>query len=268
VADSVPIKSYSDEQAPWGVLKDGLQAGCFGSCIVSGPVTVTLSGEGKYAVPSESGFELADEAPEGNSALILYKNTEQAVICLGAGGGGGGLEPDWGEVVNFGFNFFYRITLDKKKANWICLMNVKHCTSSLYHQKVYAHPVKINTTPVYKKYNDIMPSYYILRYPIKFFLTRDYNIYALVNCGSDGKPMVSGFGAIIATFDEKNTCFFIDKKQIAIVFQFRTFSFIDLMSCGDNHTCLGLTEDLRQCNRWNCTATDQIGQHVPRTNAG
>lgn len=83
VADSVPIKSYSDEQAPWGVLKDGLQAGCFGSCIVSGPVTISLSGEGKYAVPSESGFDTTDK-PIGNSALILYSNGVNATICLGS----------------------------------------------------------------------------------------------------------------------------------------------------------------------------------------
>jgi hypothetical protein len=115
VADSVPIKSYSDEQAPWGVLKDGLQAGCFGSCIVSGPVTVTLSGEGKYAVPSESGFELAEEQPEGNSALVLYKNTNQAVICLGAGGGGDISVGDWGTITQVVYNFMYKIVLDKKK---------------------------------------------------------------------------------------------------------------------------------------------------------
>ena len=83
VADSVPVKSYSDEQAPWGVLKDGLQANSFGSCIVSGPVTVTLSGEGKYAVPSESGFDTTDK-PVGNSALILYSNGVNATICLGS----------------------------------------------------------------------------------------------------------------------------------------------------------------------------------------
>lgn len=83
VADSVPIKSYSDEQAPWGVLKDGLQANSFGSCIVSGPVTVALSGEGKYAVPSESGFDTTDK-PVGNSALILFSNANESVICLGS----------------------------------------------------------------------------------------------------------------------------------------------------------------------------------------
>jgi hypothetical protein len=83
VEEHVPIKSYSDEQAPWGVLKDGLQAGCFGSCIVSGPVTISLSGEGKYAVPSESGFDTTDK-PVGNSALILYSNGVNATICLGS----------------------------------------------------------------------------------------------------------------------------------------------------------------------------------------
>ena len=83
VEEHVPIASYSDDQAPWGVLNDGLNAGCFGSCIVSGPVTVSLSGEGKYAVPSESGFDTTDK-PVGNSALILYSNGVNATICLGS----------------------------------------------------------------------------------------------------------------------------------------------------------------------------------------
>lgn len=83
VEEHVPIKSYSDEQAPWGVLKDGLSANSFGSCIVSGPVTIKLSGNGKYVVPSESGFDTTDK-PVGNSALILYSNGVNATICLGS----------------------------------------------------------------------------------------------------------------------------------------------------------------------------------------
>lgn len=83
VDDSVPIKAYGDEEAPWGVLLQSLQANSFGSCIVSGPVTVTLSGEGKYAVPSESGFDTTDK-PIANSALILYSNGVNATICLGS----------------------------------------------------------------------------------------------------------------------------------------------------------------------------------------
>lgn len=84
VEEHVPIKSYSDEQAPWGVLKDGLQAGCFGSCIVSGPVTISLSGEGKYAVPSNKGFNFIDVIPEeGNFAQVLYFKDKIGVICLG-----------------------------------------------------------------------------------------------------------------------------------------------------------------------------------------
>lgn len=106
VEEHVPVMAYSDDQAPWGVLKDGLQANSFGSCIVSGPVTISLSGEGKYAVPRESGFELAEEQPEGNSALVLHNNGSNAVICLGAGGGGGASDPFpsvvIGEITNFG----------------------------------------------------------------------------------------------------------------------------------------------------------------------
>ena len=90
VEEHVPIKSYSDEQAPWGVLKDGLQVGCFGSCIVSGPVTIKLSGNGKYVVPNKNGFGITIEPPEEqNYALILYANGSDAVICLGSGSGAG-----------------------------------------------------------------------------------------------------------------------------------------------------------------------------------
>ena len=86
VNEHVPIKAYEDKEAPWGVLLNGLQANSFGSCIVSGPVTVTVSsGEGKYAEPTESGFAITD-SPEGNFAQVLYTKDTQAVICLGAGG--------------------------------------------------------------------------------------------------------------------------------------------------------------------------------------
>lgn len=86
VADSVPIKTYEDKEAPWGVLLQPLQANSFGSCIVSGPVKVEIENSvGKYAVPMEDGFTATDK-PDGNSALILFINNDgSAVICLGAG---------------------------------------------------------------------------------------------------------------------------------------------------------------------------------------
>ena len=167
VEEHVPIKSYSDEQAPWGVLKDGLQAGCFGSCIVSGPVTVTLSGEGKYAVPSESGFELADEAPEGNSALVLYKNTEQAVICLGAGGGGDISVGDWGTITQVVYNFMYKIVLDKKKTEVTCIFPVQAQTTPLnIGDRIFVHKTKLGVIPVYDDENNLIT--YIINKPINF----------------------------------------------------------------------------------------------------
>ena len=167
VADSVPVKSYSDEQAPWGVLKDGLQANSFGSCIVSGPVTISLSGEGKYAVPSESGFELVEEQPEGNSALVLYKNTEQAVICLGAGGGGDISIGDWGIISEVVYNFMYKIVLDKKKIEVTCIFPVQAQTTPLNKgDRIFVHKTKLGVIPVYDNENNLIT--YIINKPINF----------------------------------------------------------------------------------------------------
>lgn len=85
VKEHVPVKTYEDKEAPWGVLLNGLQANSFGSCIVSGPVTVTVSSGGMYAIPNNKGFTLTDVIPEeGNFSQVLYFKDKVGVICLGA----------------------------------------------------------------------------------------------------------------------------------------------------------------------------------------
>lgn len=184
VEEHVPIKSYSDEQAPWGVLKDGLQAGCFGSCIVSGPVTVTLSGEGKYAVPSESGFELADEAPEGNSALVLYSNNTNTVICLGAGGD---KKEDFSGVVTLPdyreYNFMYLVEIGKKKRKEFCIIPLKHYNLNFReNDTILVDPFDCQLIPVYSFANNkLQPttSMFVIKYPINYTLSDDADFYGV-----------------------------------------------------------------------------------------
>lgn len=85
IENAIPIVPYTKSDESWGVIPQAIRPREIGSCIVSGPVKVTISGSfGKYAVPTQDGFRRQDSA-DGNAAQLLYSNGSTGVICLGAG---------------------------------------------------------------------------------------------------------------------------------------------------------------------------------------
>lgn len=78
--NAVPLKAFSDPKKPWGVVTQSLNPGEIGDCIISGPVTVPVSGSGDFALPSVSGFQRGAEG-----APVLHAHGGRAIINLGAG---------------------------------------------------------------------------------------------------------------------------------------------------------------------------------------
>ena len=81
--EAVPVKPLSDPRKPWGVIPQKLQAKEMGDCLISGPVTVTVTGTGDFAQPSAASPTSFTRGAEG--APVLFAHGAKAVINLGAG---------------------------------------------------------------------------------------------------------------------------------------------------------------------------------------
>lgn len=81
--DAIPCEACVDPSKPWGVVVRKLAANEIGSCIISGPVRVKISGSGgEYAQPEKSDPSVFQRGSQG--APILFASGEDAVINLGA----------------------------------------------------------------------------------------------------------------------------------------------------------------------------------------
>lgn len=79
--DAVPAELLKDTAKPWGVVVNDLAAKALGSCVVSGPATVSLSGTGDYAEPSVSNPASFTRGFAG--APVLFASDGKGVIILG-----------------------------------------------------------------------------------------------------------------------------------------------------------------------------------------
>lgn len=81
--DAVPCEKLKDSEKPWGVIVRDLEAEEIGSCIISGPARVSISGSsGDYAKPVQSDPVTFQRGATG--AQILFVSGDKAVLNLGA----------------------------------------------------------------------------------------------------------------------------------------------------------------------------------------
>ena len=79
---AVPAEPLKDAAKPWGVAVNDLAPQALGSCIVCGPVTVSLSGSGDYAMPSTSNPATFTRGATGSP--VIFASGGKGVILLGA----------------------------------------------------------------------------------------------------------------------------------------------------------------------------------------
>jgi hypothetical protein len=79
----VPCEKAKSATAQFGVITSDIAPDSIGSCVVSGPVTVEISGTGDFAAPAEGGKMVAG----ASGAPILFRFENTAVINLGGGSG-------------------------------------------------------------------------------------------------------------------------------------------------------------------------------------
>jgi len=90
--DAVPAEPLKDATKPWGVVPVKLAAKQMGDCIISGPATVTLSGNGGKAQPSSSS---PTTFMRGSSGVpVLFASGTSGMILLGGSGTTSDSEPD------------------------------------------------------------------------------------------------------------------------------------------------------------------------------
>lgn len=80
--DAVPAEPIQDASKPWGVLVNRLGEKAMGSCILSGPAQVSLSGSGDYARPDVSSPATFTRGATG--APVIFASDGKGVILLGA----------------------------------------------------------------------------------------------------------------------------------------------------------------------------------------
>lgn len=79
----IPCEKAKSAAAQFGVITSDIAPDSIGSCVVSGPVTVEISGTGDFAAPSTDGKMVAG----ASGAPILFRFENTAVINLGGGSG-------------------------------------------------------------------------------------------------------------------------------------------------------------------------------------
>jgi hypothetical protein len=79
----IPCEKAKSATAQFGVITSDIAPDSIGSCVVSGPVTVEISGTGDFAAPAEGGKMVAG----ASGAPILFRFENTAVINLGGGSG-------------------------------------------------------------------------------------------------------------------------------------------------------------------------------------
>ena len=80
--EAVPAEPLQDASKSWGVVVNALKAKAMGSCILSGPANVTLSGTGDYAEPSAASPATFTRGATGSP--VIFASGGKGVILLGA----------------------------------------------------------------------------------------------------------------------------------------------------------------------------------------
>lgn len=81
----IPCEKAKSASAQFGVITSDIAPDSIGSCVVSGPVTVEISGTGDFAAPADGGKMVAGSS----GAPILFRFDDTAIINLGGGSGSG-----------------------------------------------------------------------------------------------------------------------------------------------------------------------------------
>lgn len=82
----IPCEKAKSATAQFGVITSDIAPDSIGSCVVSGPVTVEISGTGDFAAPADGGKMVAG----ASGAPILFRFEDTAIINLGGGSGAAG----------------------------------------------------------------------------------------------------------------------------------------------------------------------------------
>jgi hypothetical protein len=83
----IPCAAISDASQTWGIVKSRLDPGEIGSCVISGPVKVKISGSnGDYVQPDINTPGVF--VTSSNGVPIVFQHGEEAIINLGGGSGG------------------------------------------------------------------------------------------------------------------------------------------------------------------------------------
>jgi len=80
---AVPAIALADPGRPWGVVTQRLSPAEMGDCIISGPVMVSVTGNGDFAQPVPETPGVFTRGAKG--APVLFAHGSKAVINLGAG---------------------------------------------------------------------------------------------------------------------------------------------------------------------------------------
>lgn len=80
--DAIPAEPLKDVAKPWGVTVSRLESKAVGSCIISGPAAVNVSGSGDFAAPSTANPTIFTRGAIGSP--IIFAADGKGVILLGA----------------------------------------------------------------------------------------------------------------------------------------------------------------------------------------
>ena len=80
---AIPAIALVDPARPWGVVTQTLSPAEMGDCIISGPVTVTVTGNGDFAQPSSENPGVFTRGSTG--VPVLFASNGKGLLNLGAG---------------------------------------------------------------------------------------------------------------------------------------------------------------------------------------
>lgn len=80
--DAIPAEPLKDVAKPWGVTASRLESKAVGSCIISGPAAVKVSGSGDFAAPSTSNPAVFTRGASGSP--VIFAADGKGMILLGA----------------------------------------------------------------------------------------------------------------------------------------------------------------------------------------
>ena len=99
IEGAIPVCRYDAGDRFFGIVPQDIAPGEFGSCIISGPVEVPVSGFGTMVSPAVDGQSFT-ACHNGGTTPLLYSSEGRGIILLGANSGSGFNYTGYFKIVN------------------------------------------------------------------------------------------------------------------------------------------------------------------------